>query len=365
MIRVAVDAQAAAGQLTGLGVFTKNLIGAMTGTGDMPSSAARGDFNFHFYQDARYTTSTPKRLWWENKIFPALARQGRADLVHIPAFAPALCKRIKTVVTVHDLIGMLFPNQMGWASRLYWGKWLPLAVQQSDAIIADSQSTCHDLTHHLGVDEKKIRVIYPSGHEHFKPDVGAESLRRIRERLNLEHPYFIFVGTIEPRKNLSRVLSALARLSSKTPVKLVVVGSKDFAHGTFFRQVGRDFSQILKDVIFTGYLEHQELNSLYCGSLALVYPSLYEGFGIPILEAMASECPVITSHTSSTPEVAGSAALLVDPLSEQEIFRAMEKLMEQPALREQLKREGNLQIKKFSWQQTAEQTMEVYRSVLS
>ncbi|MBP9865375.1 MAG: glycosyltransferase family 4 protein [Candidatus Omnitrophica bacterium] len=365
MIKVGMDAQAAAGQLTGLGVFTKNLISAMTGEKNIPAVCVRDSFELHFYQDARYTVNTPKRLLWENAVLPGLLKKDRMDLVHVPAFAPAVLKKIKTVVTVHDLIGMLFPNQIGWVSRLYWGRWLPFAVQQSDAIIADSESTRRDLVKHLRVPENKISVVYPSGHESFSNTVPADEILKIREKFNLHQPYFIFVGTIEPRKNLARVIRALDRLCKKQPVKLVVVGSKDFGHGAFFNQLGRDAGEMFRDIIFTGYLEHEELNSLYCGAAALVYPSLYEGFGIPILEAMASGCPVITSNVSSTPEVAGDAALLVDPLSDYEIENAMKRVLEEPSLCERLREAAGHQIKKFSWDRTARETLTVYRKVLS
>ena len=367
-MKIGIDTQAVTGQLTGLGTYTKHLIAAFIGQTDIPAAFTKPPFEFHFYSDVRYGTNTPSRIYWENFVLPRRIKKDGLQLLHVPAFAPALFPRTKTVVTAHDLIGMLFPNQIGLASRFYWGRWLPAALSRAAALIADSESTRRDLIEHLRIPERKISVIYPSGHEGFTASISADAIAQVTARHGLCGPYFLFVGTIEPRKNLARVIGALARLKKSGKAgaaKLVVVGSKQFAHGAFFKSLGEAMRGAMDEIIFTGYVTHSELNSLYCGAAALVYPSLYEGFGIPILEALGSGCPVITANVSSTPEVAGEAALLVDPLDEGQIASAMERMLSEESLRQKLKQAGAEQIKKFSWAKTAQQTLQVYETLLT
>lgn len=368
MLRIGFDAQATVGQLTGLGTYTTHLIRALTGSDMIPKKHMLPPFEFHFYRSEHYGRNTPSRLIWENAVLPGLIKRDKVELLHVPAFAPALFKRTRTVVTVHDLIGMLFPNQVGWASRFYWGTWLPEAVKSATTLIADSESTRKDLIRHLGVPEKKITVIYPSGHENFICSFAAEEIQRTQSRQGIHSPYFLFVGTLEPRKNLARALHSfdVLKKSGRTGnIQFVVVGSKQFAHGSFFQQLKQSLKNDGEGILFTGYIDHEELNHLYCGAIALVYPSLYEGFGIPILEAMASGCPVITSNTSSTPEVAGDAALLVDPREESQLTQSLERVACNPDLRLRLREAGLHQINKFSWKKTAEETLKVYEKTLS
>ncbi len=362
-ISVGFDAHAADGRVTGLGVYVRHLVEALKKT-------AGSEFDLHFYKrkKAGKDLSTPARLGWENFELPQLAARDQVRLLHVPAFAPPLLKKIPLVVTVHDLIGMLFRNQLGTASALYWGKWLPFVVRKADILIADSQHTRRDLVVHLGVSEKKIRVIYPGVPDRFAPAVPEVGFKAVQSRLSIRGPYFLFVGTLEPRKNLKRTLEAfrlfLNTIREPERFHLVIVGSRDFAHGQFFRELSKELSFQPNQILFTGYLEHEELNALYTRALAFVYPSLYEGFGFPVLEAMASGAPVLTSNTTSIPEVAGDAALQVDPLNVVEISEAMKRLAEDEPTRQGLIRKGFERIIHFSWKKTAEQTLNVYRELL-
>lgn len=366
MLRIGFDAQATLGQLSGLGTYTSHLIQSLTGRTEISARHHRPLYEFYFYRDERYCRNTPSRLLWENAVLPGLLKKDKVDIVHVPAFSPALFKRTRTIVTVHDLIGMLFPNQVGRVSRFYWGTWLPAAVKSAEAFIADSQSTRTDMIRHLRIPEKKITVIYPSGHEGFF-SLPADSIQSTLKQQGIDRSYFLFVGTLEPRKNLFRALRVFDMLNKSSRAgqfKFVVVGSKQFAHGSFFEKLKDSLqNNSSEDILFTGYVSHEELNHLYCGATALVYPSLYEGFGIPILEAMASSCPVITSTTSSTSEVAGNAALLVDPEDEMQLLCAMEQLADSDSLRQRLRDAGLRQIQKFSWKKTAEETLKVYESM--
>jgi glycosyltransferase involved in cell wall biosynthesis len=219
---------------------------------------------------------------------------------------------------------------------------------------------------YLNFSEKKIRVIYPSGHENFSSKINPKLLQQIKNRLGVTEKYFLCVGTIEPRKNLARVIESFVnflKTNKGTRYQLVVVGSKEFAHGKAFQSLVRNAEVRFDDVIFAGYVTNEDLNLLYCGTDAFLFPSLYEGFGIPVLEAMSAGVPVLTSKLSSLPEVAGDAAYYVDPYSAEEISRGMQTLAEDPLLRRALVEKGAKQIQKFSWDKTVEQTLEVYRSL--
>jgi glycosyltransferase involved in cell wall biosynthesis len=360
-MRIGVDIHSSKGRVSGLGVYTENLARFLI-------REATNGFEFCFYGgEAARNFSTPRRLIWENWELPHLARRDRVDILHVPAFAPPLLKTFRLVVTVHDLIGIKFPNQLGWASRLYWSRWLPQAVKQADVVIADSEHTKKDIVECLRIPEKRIRVIYPSGHEDYEREADPESLAALKKRLGIREKYFLFVGTLEPRKNIGRVLEAfrlfLKRSGGGTRGQLVVAGSRDFAHGKMYRLLTEGARLGPGEVVYTGYLSREDLNLLYCGAVALVFPSLYEGFGIPVLEAMACGTPVIVSRATSLPEVAGDAGLYVDPHRPEEIARAMEELASHESAREALVRKGFERIKCFSWEETARRTLEVYQSL--
>lgn len=360
MIRIGIDTQSTQGKKAGLGVFTENFTNAV-------KEMAPAEWKLFFYQKpVSGDMNTPDRLIWENWHLPRIAARDKVKLLHTPAFAPPLCPPCRTVVTVHDLIGMIFPNQLGWPSRFYWGKWLPWTAKRANAIIADSEHTKKDILERLRVPESKIFVIYPSGHENFGV-VDRQTSRPLLEKLGLtDRPYFLCVGTLEPRKNLKRVIQAFLQFSKKNPdFKLMIVGSKNFAHGRVFKSlISQTDPASTGNIYFTGYLSHEELNSLYSGAQAFLYPSLYEGFGIPVLEAMACGTPVITSNGSSLPEVAGEAACRVDPNDTQAIVQTMDQLSGESRYRSELIEKGFHQIKKFSWKQTAAQTLKVYETLL-
>ncbi len=361
MSTIGFDAQATQGTRSGLGVFTSRLLEFLR-----PEVQEPLKLNVYFKRlEEGQRFNTLDRLRWENWSLPRLAKRDRIDLLHVPAFAPPLRKPCRLVVTVHDIAGKLFPNQMGRLSAFYWGNWLPFTIQKADCLMVDSYHTKDDLVRHLKISEKKIRVVYPSGHENFSAAISGTAIAEVQRRFGIVGDYFLFVGTLEPRKNLARILEAFKRLRAEyAGLQMVIVGSKEFAHGKYAEILVEKYGLDSGAVRAPGFLSHSDLNALYCGALALLFPSLYEGFGIPILEAMASGCPVLTSTTTSTPEVAGEAGLLVDPYSVDEILTGMKNLAGSGSLREDLKQKGFNQIKKFSWKKTAQETLNTYKGLI-
>jgi len=364
--RIGIDYQAAQGdRLTGLGIYTKYLVRSIL---EITKSDPSYNIQFSLYQHPMPLRNTLERVFWENVTAPARAKKDNVDLFHTPAFASPFLKPAKVIMTVHDLIGMLFHNQKGLASTFYWGKWLPLTASRADAVIACSESTKRDLVKKLQIPEKRITVAYPAGREEFGPHMPEEILSRVKRQNGVSNTFFLFVGTIEPRKNLERIVRVFLSLKLKkflpAECKLVVVGAADFAGGKVYKKIVSKADYCWNSIVFPGYVSDSDLNALYCSATALIFPSLYEGFGIPVVEAMMCGCPVITSSTSSLPEVGGDAALLINPQEDSELAEAILKVYLKPELRDQMRRRGFEQAKRFSWHQTAKITMDVYKKVL-
>ena len=360
---VGFDAQATQGPRSGLGVVTSNLLCAL-------QEEIRTPLKLRVYAQElpeHGSFNTLQRLQWENVTLPGSVRRDKIDLLHVPAFASAFLKPCRLILTVHDIAGMRFRNQLGWASTFYWGKWLPHVCKHADQIIAVSSYTKKDLVEHLRIPEQRIRVIHPSGHETFSADFLQDKIEIVKRGLGIRNRYFLFVGTLEPRKNLDRILEAFKIFSGSNSdeFQLVLVGSKDFAHGQYTKILAEKHALGTDTIIAAGFLDHESLNALYCGAQALLFPSLYEGFGIPILEAMAAGCPVLTSNITSTPEVAGNAAVLVDPYCVEAITQGMNDLASQESLRQDLKQKGFKRIRNFSWKKAARETLDVYKTMLN
>jgi glycosyltransferase involved in cell wall biosynthesis len=266
------------------------------------------------------------------------------------------------VVTVHDLIYARFPEAHAGVRDLGMRVLVPLGVRRSDRVIADSQSTQRDLVELLGVAPERIDVA----------PLGLGALRRceplseveLRRRLDLgERRLVLSLSAKRPHKNLLALIGALARISAQRRPLLVLPGYPT-AHETELRERARECG-VHEDVRFLGWLPGEELEGLWEATEAFVYPSLYEGFGLPVLEAMARAVPVACANVSSLPEVAGEAALLFDPRNETAIASALERLLSDPAEAERLRALGLARAREFTWERTARATLESYRLALS
>jgi glycosyltransferase involved in cell wall biosynthesis len=285
------------------------------------------------------------------------------DLLHSMAFVTPLISPWPTVVTVYDLSFVHYPAAFPAARRTYLRLLAQLSCRRAGRVIAISESTRRDLVKQWGLPASKITVAYPGVGERFQP-LPADQVAAFRARRKLPETFILHVGTLQPRKNLVRLIQAYRQL--QTDVKLVLVGGKGWLYQEILDEIER--LNLQNDVIMPGYVPVDELPLWYNAAVALAYPSLYEGFGFPVVEAMACGTPVVTSNVSSMPEAAGTgdkrAALLIDPHDTGALVDALDRILVDRALREELQNKGLKQSARFTWQQTAAATVAAYQHVL-
>ncbi len=321
----------------------------------------------NFRVKGKMISSELARLGTE-KLFPIDFLIGSSDVIHIPHPASPITLRAKLVTTIHDLIHVV-PETDKWHyphKCIKTRKKLRASVLKSDMLIAVSESTKNDIIKHFSIDSSKIRVIYEAVNtDIFRlPENSANEKEIVLKKYNIKKKYVFFVGTLHPRKNIIRVLASFENIKKRFgDYQLVIAGKKGWLYEEFFEKLGKLPQNIRNDVILTGYTPINDIPYLYNGAALSLYPSLYEGFGLPILESMACGCPVITSNISSMPEVAGGAAMLVDPYNVEELSSTVEKVLSDEQLRREMRDKGLERVKVFSWQKTAMQTLQVYKEV--
>ena len=286
-----------------------------------------------------------------------------AELYHATEHLLMPLRRVPTVLTVHDLIFNIFPQHHKRLNRWYLYAALPLYCRRASAVIAVSQATKADLVRLYGLDPAKITVVHEAAEPHFAPASPAQ-VAAARSRYHLPDNYLLHVGTIEPRKNLDRLLDALHRhRAGGEDAQLVIVGSKGWLYQSFFRRL--EELALGDAVALPGYVPDADLPAVYSGARLAVMPSLYEGFGLPVLEAMACGTPVVCSHTSSLPEVGGNAARYFDPADVAAMAGAIQTVWNDEALRETMRQDGLARAAQFSWARAADETLAVYERVIS
>ena len=288
------------------------------------------------------------------------------DLFHglEPSGYPFLYKTTRSVVTIHDVTPVILPWAFPTRHRWIMGTAFAGARRQADAVIVPSVATAEDVAHYLRIDRGRIAVIPMGCDPRFHPNIHPIRAAAVRQRYTLPEHYALFVGTVEPRKNLGVLLRAFAHFRAQWPqidVQLVVAGGQGWGREPLGEII--DALKIRDQVLWTGFVADEDLPDLYRGAAMFVYPSLYEGFGLPILEAMACGVPVITSNRSSLPEIAGNAALLVDPTQPDALAAAMSDVMNDKALHEEMRSNGIARAKDFTWETVARKTLAVYRSL--
>ncbi len=321
---------------------------------------------------SQWDTRNPwRRILWEQTALAARTR--RLDLLHAMAFAIPLAAACPTVVTVHDLSFMRFPAAFRPLNRLYLSTFTRLSVRRARRVIVGAESTRRDVLQFCAARPERV-VIVPYGVTDAFTPAAPEAVVEFRRRKGLPEQFILFLGTLEPRKNIAHLIESYALfaerqrrgqggISSNTVPKLVIVGGKGWYYESLFTRVTQ--LGLIDDVLFTGYAPAEELPWWYRAATLFVFPSLFEGFGLPVLEAMACGAPTITSNVSSLPEVAGDAAILVDPHDKEGLVSAMQRLLRDPELRRSLSAAGVRQAAQFPWSRTAAETVAVYRDVLA
>lgn len=266
----------------------------------------------------------------------------------------------KVITTIHDLTYILYPNTMDTSNRKRLEKDMKSTVKRADYIITISESSKRDIIKYLHVDENKIQVIYPGVDEIYKKVLNSDEITTVKNKYNIHGKYLLYLGTLEPRKNIETIIRAYNcfEKSDKDNVKLVLAGKKGWLYESIFKLV-KEFN-IEDNVIFTDYIDDMDKAPLYQGAEVFLFPSLYEGFGIPVIEAMASGIPVITSNSSSLPEAAGDAAIITEPLDYKKISESIERILNEDGLREKMVAEGIKQANKFNWDLSAEKLKTIY-----
>ncbi len=288
---------------------------------------------------------------------------GASDIFHATNHLLAHFGRAKTVFTLHDLIFLQFPEYHLPYNRWYLTLAMPRFLAAADLIVTPSECSRQDAIKFYGVPESKIKVIYEAAAPSLKPAGDLTELDRVRQKYHLPEKFILHVGTIEPRKNLARLLDAFkACLVDWPTLKLVLVGKKGWLYESFFQRL--QGLGLGKCVIFPGYVAEADLPAFYQLAEVFVFPSLYEGFGLGPLEAMACGTPVVCSNRSSLPEVVGDAGLLVDPTDIAVLTAALRRVLADADLQLDLKQRGLVRAQQFSWARAAEEMMELYRSLI-
>lgn len=305
------------------------------------------------------------RIYYEHVVIPTYLKEEGFDLYHSPGYILPYFSKFKSIVTVHDLIALDFPKLCQNETAAYFKLTLPQSIRKADHIITVSQKVKDDVLNHFpDISEEKIRVIYPGLKANFNSVLDLKIRENIKSLYNLPEQFFLFVGNLEPKKNLTFIIQAYTKIKNMRLCdhKLVIVGQLGWKYDSILSEIKQ--SRFKQDIILLGYIDEQYLPALYAMADLFLFPSLYEGFGIPALEAMACGCPVIISNRGALPEVTGGAAYQIDPYDIDSLISAILLLLNDRELRENMIQEGILWSKNFTWQKTATNTFDLYQSLL-
>jgi glycosyltransferase involved in cell wall biosynthesis len=306
------------------------------------------------------------RHQWLHDIFPYnIYFNSFADIYHFFGFIIPQKMKGKTITTIHDMSYKLYPETLSKANYTILRKRLVRSCNDADIIVAVSENGKKEITEHINISSEKIHVVYNAvDHAVFFPRQHDEAKKLLSAKYNIDGKYLLCLGTLEPRKNITSLIKAYKIFIDKNKeVKLVIAGQKGWKYDEIYRMVNE--LKLTDSVIFTGYVKDEDIPALYSAAEVFVFPSLYEGFGIPPLEAMACGTPVITSNTSSLPEVVGDAGILTDPHSIENLAHEMDRLVNDDSLKKYLSDKGIIQASKFSWQDSARKVLEIYEMLSS
>jgi len=302
---------------------------------------------------------------WEQVYLPNLLNENRIDIYHGTNYSLPLFAKTKMVLTIFDMISFLSSKWYKSISRYRVQKLLNLSAKRADKIITGSENSKKDIVNILGIPEEKIKVIYIGVDEEYKIINDQSKLNFVKAKYSISKKFILHVGSMNPRKNIPRLIEAYGKLPMQLlkEYRLVLVGEKGWRSNEILAKIEQ--LGLKNSVIFTGLVEDDDLPLLMNEASLLAFPSLYEGFGIPPLEAMACGVPVVASNASSIPEVVGDAALLFDPYNVEEMTALICEVLTDEELRDDLVKRGFEHMKHFSWEKAAQETLAVYNEIFS
>jgi glycosyltransferase involved in cell wall biosynthesis len=368
-MRIGIDIRVLAGRRTGIGRFVGQLLGGLAAvdrenTYILFFNAMKGPTPDDLPQAENFETVSirvPNKIlnaaWAYTPVPKIESFAGLLDVFHGPNFQMPPTRRAASVLTIHDLVFLVHPEMAIPSSVRHFGPRIRHYAGRADIIAADSNATARDIVEQLGTPSEKVQTVYPGAT--CIPKSTEEQINIVRQRYNIGELYILFVGAIEPRKNLSRLMKAFEVSGLHRDFQLVLAGPEGWHmeqfHGTLNALACKDRVRWLR------YVSDRDLAALYSGATFFAYPSLLEGFGLPILEAMSVRCPVMTSNVSSMPEVAGEAAVYVEPLAIDSIADGMKRLAGDSELRKWLAELGRQRTALFTWERTAREMIAIYR----
>jgi glycosyltransferase involved in cell wall biosynthesis len=370
-MRIAIDAHAVGAKLGGNESYAINLIEALAEIDSanqytiyVTTNEARERFHQRWPNFTVHSTLPHTPLIRIPLTLSAELRKHPVDVLHVQFTAPPFCP-CPVVVSIHDLSFEHLPETFNRRSRTQLRLTVRHSARRAARILSLSEHTRLDIVQTYGINPGLVSAIPLAAPQYFGPVTDKSELQRVRHNYGIDGEYILSVGSIQPRKNLARLIKAYASLrgdysQDKLP-KLVLAGKCAWLYDETLRTL--DESGVKDAVILTGYVPEADLPALYSGALCFVYPSYFEGFGLPPLEAMKCGAPVIVGNQTSLPEVVGDAAFTVDPFAVEEIASAMKRLINDPALRQELSIKGQSRANVFSWRETARRTLIVYQEV--
>lgn len=377
-MKIGIDVTAALTQGGGIGRYTREMVTALT--------AVAPDIDYHFFTAkpvapppvARPLPQTPRtqlhmaplnerwlyRLWYRARLpLPVQWVTGPIDLFHSPDFVlPPVHGRIPTLLTVHDLSFVHYPTAYPERLVRYLNQVVPWSIHRASHVLADSQATKTDLVHIWDIAPDKVTVLYSGVSHQFQPVTDAHKQTAVRQKYQIgPHPYILSVGTVQPRKNYQMLIQAFQPIAQTNPHQLIISGGKGWLYEEMMAEVSRQ--GLDGRVRFIGFVDDDDLPTLYSSAELFAFPTLYEGFGLPLLEAMQCGVPVICSDVSSLPEVVGLAAIQLPPHDVAAWTAVMQRLLHTPSERAALVAAGFRQARLFSWQQAAQQLSQLYQTL--
>jgi glycosyltransferase involved in cell wall biosynthesis len=354
------------GEPGGIGVYTSNVLDALFAIDRnteylalYASEQAVGRFS-GIPNVREEVVRAPNKFWWDQIAVPRLAQARALDLIYNPKLSVPLRTTCRTVLVMHGADQLAVPHGFKWADRMYFTVANRVYCRAATAIIATTHLGARDIATYMAADPRKIHVVNLAYNERCRV-LDGRALGPVRERWRLPEHFVLFVGGLEPKKNIRNVILAYDRIRRGFPHRLVFVGFPRWKYSRDLELLDR--LQLRDHVMFTGFVPDDDLPAIYNLADLFLFPSLYEGFGMPVLEAMACGCPVVTTSTGCSPEVAGDAALLVDPYDVDAIAAASERVLLDDVLRKELVGRGLARVRQFSWRRCAAETLTLFQTL--